>query len=324
MKLIKTFAIAATAMLCFGATAAQAEYPERPVRMVLGYSAGGPTDVIARVVAKSMSEHLGQSVIVENKPGASAHIAASDIMNSPPDGYKVLVTSLTLNVNPLLYPDRYNYDATKVFEPVSNFAKLPMVVVTNYDSPYQDLQSLIADAKQNPGKLTFGSSGVGGSAHLTAEMLAVQEGLKMTHVPFKGNGPALQEMLAGRISFMFYPSIGIANYVANKQLRVLGVGTGEPHPDFPGVSTLASLGLKGFEESAPFVGMLAPVGTPPAVVNKLNKAAVAALSDPQVKDQLNKLGAQVIGDSPQEFRDFLVTDKERWASVIKQGNVTPE
>lgn len=324
MKLIRKFAIAAATVFCMTGGAAQAEYPEHPVRMVLGYSAGGPTDVIARVVAKSMSDHLGQSVIVENKPGASAHIAANDIMNSPPDGYKVLVTSLTLNVNPLLYPDRYNYDATKAFEPISNFASLPMVLVTNYDSPYKDLKSLIADGKANPGKLTFGSSGVGGSAHLAAEMLGVQAGLKMTHVPFKGNGPALQEMIAGRISFMFYPSIGIANYVADKQLRVLGVGTREPHPDFPGVPTLESQGLKGFDEGAPFVGMLAPAGTPPEIINKLNKAAVAALSDPQVKEQLNKLGAQVIGDSPEEFRQFLIADKERWANVIKLGNVKPE
>lgn len=325
MKLIKTLAIAASTMACLMAgTAAAADFPDKPVRMVLGYSAGGPTDVIARVVAKHMSDHLGQSVIVENKPGASAHIAANDVMNSAPDGYKVLVTSLTLNVNPLLYPDRYNYEATKAFEPISNFASLPMVVVTNYDSPYKDLQSLIADAKANPDKLTFGSSGFGGSAHLAAEMLSAQAGLEMIHVPFKGNGPALQEMIAGRISFMFYPSIGIANYVADKRLRVLAVGTQAPHPDFPGVPTLESLGFTGFEEGAPFVGMLAPAGTPKEIVAKLNEAAVAAISSPEVKEQLKQLGARVIGDTPEEFRKFLVADKDRWASVIKQGNVKPE
>ncbi|RTZ43389.1 tripartite tricarboxylate transporter substrate binding protein [Candidimonas sp. SYP-B2681] len=325
MKLIKNLAIVAATIACLTVGAASAaDFPDRPVRMVIGYSAGGPTDVIARVVAKHMSSHLGQSVVVENKPGASAHIAANDVMNSAPDGYKVLVTSLTLNVNPLLYPDRYNYDATKVFEPVSNFASLPMVVVTNYDSPYKDLQSLIADAKANPEKLTFGSSGFGGSAHLAAEMLATQAGIEMIHVPFKGNGPALQEMIAGRISFMFYPSIGIANYVADKRLRVLAVGTQAPHPDFPGVPTLESAGMTGFEEGAPFVGMLAPAGTPQEIVAKLNKAAVAAISSPEVKEQLKQLGAQVIGDSPEEFRKFLVADKERWAAVIKNGNVTPE
>lgn len=326
MKLIKNLIVAASAMACLslGTASAQTSYPERPIRMVLGYSAGGPTDVIARVVAKHMSEHIGQSVVVENKPGASAHIAANDIMNSEPDGYKVLVTSLTLNVNPLLYPDRYNYDALEAFEPVSNFANLPMVVVTNSDSPYKDLKSLIDDAKSNPGKLTFGSSGFGGSAHLAAEMLSAQADLDMVHVPFKGNGPALQEMIAGRISFMFYPSIGIANYVADNKLRVLGVGTSEPHPDFPGVPTLDSLGLNGFQQGAPFVGMLVPAGTPKEVIQKLNDAAVASLSSPEVKQQLGQLGAQVIGDSPEEFRAFLVEDKKRWEEVIKQGNVKPE
>lgn len=325
MKLMKSLALVVAAMLGLANSAASyAAYPDRPIRMVIGYSAGGPTDVIARVVAKQMSENLGQPVVVENKPGASAHIAAADIMHSAPDGYKVLVTSLTLNVNPLLYPDRYNYEATKVFEPVTDFASLPMVVVTNYDSPYKDMQSLIADAKAHPGKLTFGSSGFGGSAHLTAEMLAAQAGLNMVHVPFKGNGPALQEMIAGRISFMFYPSIGIADYVKDKRLRILAVGTRKPHPDFPGVPTLESMGLTGFEEAASFVGMLAPAGTPKDIVAKLNQAAVAAVSKPEVKAQLKQLGAQVIGDSPEAFRTFLIADKERWKSVIKHGNVKPE
>lgn len=326
MKLIKNIALAVAAAACMsgGGAALAADFPDRPIRMVIGYSAGGPTDIIARVVAKHMGEHIGQPVVVENKPGASVHIAANDIMNSAPDGYKVLVTSLTLNVNPLLYPDRYNYDALEAFEPVSNFANLPMVVVTNYNSPYQDMQALIADAKANPGKLTFGSSGFGGSAHLAAEMLSAEAGLDMVHVPFKGNGPALQEMIAGRISFMFYPSIGIANYVSDKTLRVLAVGMNEPSPDFPGQPTLDSMGLSGFQEGAPFVGMLAPAGTPEDIVKKLNAAVVAALSDTAVREQLSQLGAQVIGDSPEEFRAFLVEDKKRWEAVIKHGNVKPE
>ena len=325
MKLMKNLAIAAAATACLvTGAAASADYPERPVRMVLGYSAGGPTDVVARVIAKHMGETLGQPVVVENKPGASAHIAANDIINSAPDGYKVLVTSLTLNVNPLLYPDRYNYEATEVFEPITNFVTLPMVVVTNDKSPYKDMQSLIADAKANPGKLTFGSSGFGGSAHLTAEMLATQAGLDMVHVPFKGNGPALLEMIAGRISFMFYPSVGIADYVEDKRLRILAVGTKEPHPDFPGVPTLESMGLTGFDEAASFIGMLAPAGTPKEIVAKLNKAAVAAIDKPEVQAQLKQLGAQIVGNSPEEFRQFLITDKARWQSVIKNGNVKPE
>jgi tripartite-type tricarboxylate transporter receptor subunit TctC len=328
MRLIKKSFIA-MAMACVAAgagapAAAQTDYPAHPIRMVLGYSAGGPTDVLARIVAKQMSADLKQSVVVENKPGASASIAANDIMRAEPDGYKVLVTSLTWNVNPLLYPKRYDYDPINALEPVTNFANLPLVVVTNYASPYKDMQSLLKDAKAHPGKLTFGSSGFGGSAHLAAEMLSHMAGIKMVHVPFKGNGPALQEMIAGRISFMFYPSVGIANYVAEKQLRVLAVGTKEPSADFPGVPTLESMGLKGFEEGAPWVGMLAPKGTPQPIIDKLNKSAVKALNNPEVRKQIAALGAKVIADTPAEFKAFLIKDRERWAEVIKKGNVVAE
>ena len=321
----KLLAFAALSLGCLTAAVTHAaDYPERAIRMVVGYSPGGPTDVIARIVAKHMSQNLGQSVIVENKPGASAHIAANDVMHAAPDGYTLLVTSLTLNVNPLLYPDRYQDDPIKAFVPITNLANNPLVMVTSYDSPYKDVASLIADAKAQPGKLTFGSSGFGGSAHLAAEMFSTAAGVKMTHVPYKGNGPALQETIAGRISFMFYPSVGIANYVADKRLRVLAVGTNDPRPDFPGVPTLESMGLKGFEEGAPWVGVLAPAGTPKPIVDKLNKSALDALAQPEVREQLGALGSVVIGDSPDAFRQFLINDKQRWAQVIKLGNVTPE
>ncbi|HEY0296379.1 MAG TPA: tripartite tricarboxylate transporter substrate binding protein [Bordetella sp.] len=322
---MKTRILAGLALAAAGAfSSARADtYPSHPIYMVLGYEAGGPTDVIARIVARYMSMSLHQSVIVENKPGASASIAASYVMRAPPDGYTMLVTSLTLNVNPLLYPDRYNYDPIKSFEPVGNFANNPMVLVTHYNSPYKSVADLVKDAKATPDKLTFGSSGVGGSAHLAAEMLANEAGIKMTHVPFKGNAPALQEAVAGRISFMFYPSVGIANLVAGKQLRVLAVGSSKPRPDFPGVPTMDSLGYTGFEQGAPWVGMLAPAGTPRDIIDTLNKAAVEALDKPEVRQQLADLGAVVVADSPDQFRKFLIEDKARWEKVIRQGNVKP-
>ncbi|WP_233233197.1 tripartite tricarboxylate transporter substrate binding protein [Bordetella sp. LUAb4] len=318
-------AVAALAACTLAGTVRAADdYPSRPIRMEIGYAAGGPTDVLARILAKEMGEILKTSIVVENKPGASASIAAADVMRSEPDGYKVLVTSLTWSVNPLLYPGRYNYDPVKDLTPVSNICKLPMVLVTSYNSQYKDAKSLVADAKAHPGKLTYGSSGVGGSAHLAAEMMATSDNLSMTHVPFKGNGPALQEMLAGRISFMFYPSIGIANYVQQKQLRVLGVGTKEPLADFPGVPTMESLGYHNFDEGSPWVGLLVPPATPRPIVDRLNKAVNEALARPQVQQQFAALGAQAVGGSPEQFRDFLVQDKARWAEVIKRGNVKGE
>ena len=313
------------ALFALTSTCAQAvDFPTRPIRMVIGYSAGGPTDVIARIVAKHMSSDLGQSVVVENKPGASASIATNDVMRSPPDGYKLLVASLNLNVNPLIYPDRYDYDSVKAFAPISNFVNLPMVVVSAYNSPYNTMRDLIADAKEKPNTVTFGSSGFGGSAHLAGEMLSTMANIKMSHIPFKGNAPALQEVMAGRLSFMFYPSIGITAYVAEKQLKVLAVGTKKPWADFPNVPTLESMGLKGFEESAPWVGMLAPAGTPKEIINKLNKSSVAALNDPEVRRQIANLGAVIIADSPEHFKEFLMQDKVRWADVIKKGNVVAQ
>ncbi len=327
MKTYKTLAAWAVLGLAASLPAGPAradDYPSRPIRMEVGYAAGGPTDVLARILAKEMSDILKTSVVVENKPGASASIAASDVMRAEPDGYKVLVTSLTWSVNPLLYPDRYRYDPVKDLAPVTNICKLPMVLVTSYGSPYKDLKTLVADAKARPGKLTFGSSGVGGSAHLAAEMLATSSGLKMVHVPFKGNGPALQEMLAGRISFMFYPSIGIANYVQQKQLRVLAVGTREPMPEFPGVPTMESLGYHDFDQGASWIGLLAPPGTPRPIVDKLSHAVNEALARPEVRQQFASLGALPVGGTPEQFRDFLVRDKVRWAGVIERGHVKGE
>ncbi|OZI30725.1 ABC transporter substrate-binding protein [Bordetella genomosp. 10] len=323
-KFLAVLAVAALAAYLPAGAARADDYPSRPIRMEIGYAAGGPTDVLGRILAKEMSDILKTSIVVENKPGASASIAAADVMRSEPDGYKVLVTSLTWSVNPLLYPGRYNYDPVKDLTPVSNVCKLPMVLVTSYNSPYKDVKSLVADARAHPGKLTYGSSGVGGSAHLAAEMLATSDKLNMVHVPFKGNGPALQEMLAGRISFMFYPSVGIANYVQQKQLRVLGVGTREPLADFPGVPTMESLGYHDFDEGSPWVGLLVPPGTPRAIVDKLNNAVNEALARPQVRQQFAALGAQAVGGTPEQFRDFLVQDKARWADVIKRGNVKGE
>jgi len=325
MSRISRIALAAAATLMLLQNPARADdWPQRPIHMVVGYSAGGPTDVIARIVARYMSDELGQPVIVENKPGASAHIAAQDVMDSRPDGYKILATSLTLIVNPLIYPDRYRYRATEALEPITNLVNLPLVVVAAHDSAWRTLQELINHAKTHPGQITFASSGVGGSAHLAAEMLAVKAGIRMQHVPYKGNGPALQETMAGRISFMFYPSIGIAGHVASGKLRVLAVGTPTPMADFPDAPTLESLGLTGFEDGAPWVGLLAPAGTPPAVISRLNRAAVTVLQRPEVRDQLGRLGAYVIGSTPAQFRDFLVKDNTRWSDVIERGQVKGE
>jgi tripartite-type tricarboxylate transporter receptor subunit TctC len=318
--------LTAAAMLCTTVAPALAAdaYPSKPIRLLVGFAAGGPTDVIARILAKDMSITLGQTVYVENKAGASAMIATREIRNAAPDGYSLLFSSLGLNVNPILYGDEAGYNPKTDFAPISNAAALPLVAVTAYNSPIKTMPDLINKIKTKPDAVSFGSSGNGGSGHLAAELLGTLVGQKMLHVPFKGNSPALVEVMAGRVDFMFYPIIGISDYVAGKRIRVLALGTAKRLAQFNDVPTMAEAGFPGFEETAPWVGMLAPAKTPPEVVKKLNDAMVKALAKPDIKAQLDKLGAVIIGDSPAQFAAYLQRDYNRWEHVIKSANVKAE
>ena len=321
----KTTAILAAAALCVlsGVTAAQ-NYPARPVKILVGFAAGGPTDVIARIVAQDMTVSLGQSFIVENRPGANAIIATEVVARSAPDGYTTLFSSLSLLVNAILPGTKAQYDPFKDFAPVSNAANLPMVIVTAAANPANSMKDLLALAKAKPGEISYGTSGIGGSSHLAGAMLENFTGTKMINVPFKGNGPALAEVMAGRVTFMFYPIIGIADQVAAKKIKVLAVGTPQHHPDFPGVPTMAESGLPGFEETAPWVGMLAPAGTPPAVVSRLSEEMRKSIAKPETRERFKALGAVAIADTPAEFAAFLRKDYERWARVIKASGVKAE
>jgi tripartite-type tricarboxylate transporter receptor subunit TctC len=280
--------------------------------------------VIARIVAQDMTASLGQSFIVENRPGANAIIATEAVARSAPDGYTTLFSSLSLLVNAILPGTKAQYDPFKDFAPVSNAANLPMVIVTAAANPANSMKDLLALAKAKPGEISYGTSGIGGSSHLAGAMLENFTGTKMINVPFKGNGPALAEVMAGRVTFMFYPIIGIADQVAAKKIKVLAVGTPQHHPDFPGVSTMAESGLPGFEETAPWVGMLAPAGTPPAVVNRLSEEMRKSIAKPETRERFKALGAVPIADTPAEFAAFLRKDYERWARVIKVSGVKAE
>jgi tripartite-type tricarboxylate transporter receptor subunit TctC len=309
------------ALMLLSGNAASQNYPVKPVKFVVGFAAGGPTDVIARVIAADMTQAMGQSVIVENKPGANAIIATEQVAHSPADGYTLLFSSLSLLVNHALVDSKVNYDPFKNFAPISNAANLPMVIVTSPQTPFNSMQELIAGAKAKPGELSYGTSGHAGSSHLAGAMLENATGTKMINVPFKGNGPALAEVMAGRVTFMFYPAIGIADQVAAKRLKVLAVGTPGPHPDFPGAPTLASQGLKELEATAPWVGLLAPAGTPAPIVNRLSEEMRKSLAKPETRERMRQLGAVVVADTPAEFAAFLKKDYERWTQVIKTSGV---
>ena len=320
-KLVLSACVALSALLPVTASAQAAPYPTQPIKMLIGFAAGGPTDVIGRILAQHMTATLGQSVVVENRTGANSLIATREVAKAKPDGYTVLFASLSHNVNRLLLNEKAEYEPLGSFAPVSLVANLPLVVVTAYDSPYKTLQDLIAAAKSKPEAISYGSAGNGGSAHLAGALMATMTDSKMVHVPFRGNAPALTEVMAGRVSFMFYPMIGIAGQVADKRLRVLAVGSSKPMPDFPGVPTMDASGFPNFEQTAPWVGMLAPAGTPKAIVDQLNAALKKALAQPEIIKRMKDLGASPIGDTPDEFRAFLVKDSERWARVIKASGI---
>jgi tripartite-type tricarboxylate transporter receptor subunit TctC len=227
-------------------------------------------------------------------------------------------------VNAILLEGKAKYDPFKDFSPVSNAALLPMVIVAGPQAPFESMRELIAMAKAKPGELSYGTSGHGGSTHLAGAMLENATGTKMINVPFKGNGPALAEVMGGRVTFMFYPAVGIAEQVAAKRLKVLAVGTAAPHPDFPGVPTMAEAGLPGFEATAPWVGMLAPAGTPAPIVGRLSEEMRKSLARPETRERMKQLGAIAVGDTPAEYAAFLKKDYERWAQVIKASGVKAE
>lgn len=309
--------------LMSGAGQAQ-QYPAKPVKMVVGFAAGGPTDVVARLLAQHMTTSMGQSVIVENKTGANALIATDEVAAAAPDGYTLLFSSLSYNVNAILMPERVKYHPIKSYAPITLVATLPQLFVTGYGSPFASIKDIVAQAKAKPGALSFGSAGNGGSAHLAGELFKNKAGVDLIHVPFRGNAPALTEVMAGRISFMFYPSIGVAEYMASKRLRVLAVGWKQRNPDFPGVPTMDELGFPGFEATAPWLGLLAPAGTPDAVVQRLAAEVNKVLALPEAKERMRTLGGIVIGGTPAEFSAFLKSDYEHWSRVIKAAGVKGE
>jgi len=312
-------------VFCLSAAAHAQSYPNKPVKLLVGFAAGGPTDVIARILAQDMTASLGQTVLVENKAGATSMIATQEVKRAPADGYTLYMTTLTHSVNAVLHADKKPYDPINDFTPVSLVCHLPLVMVTKGDAAFNTAADVVRAAKEKPGEISYGSSGNGGSAHLAGALVEALTGTRMLHVPFKGNAPALTEVMAGRVSFMFYPMVGIADHVQAKRLKVLGVSTEKRHPDYPGVPTMSESGFPGFEQYTQGLGIVGPANLPAPVVSRLNEAIRSSLAKADTKEKMSKLGAITEGGStPAEFRSFLVKDLERWERVIKAAGVKAE
>jgi tripartite-type tricarboxylate transporter receptor subunit TctC len=263
-------------------------------------------------------------VIVENRAGANSNIATEYVQHAAPDGYTVIVNTISHNVNPLLQPDLIKYDPIKDFTPIAMVSVLPQLLVVAGDSPIRTLDDLVKKAQSKPGAVSYGSAGFGGSGHLASALLEYRTRTKQIHVPFKGNGPALQEVMAGRVDYMFYPMIGVKEYVTGGKLRILAATTAKRHPDYPDVPTMAESGYAHFEDYAQPIGFIAPAGTPKAVVDKLDAAIAAAIDKPELRARLVALGADVQHLGPTAYRDWLRDDRQRWATLIHDANIKAE
>jgi len=316
----------AAALVLGGAlpVSAQNDYPAKPIRLVVGYSAGGPTDVLARVLGQDIGTALGQPVVVDNKVGFNGNIATEFVQHAAPDGYTLIVNTLSHNVNPALLPDRIKYDPVKDFTPVAMVAVLPQLIVVAGDSPYKSLADLVKKAQTGASAVSYGSAGVGGSAHLAAALLEQRTRTQMNHIPFKGNGPALTEVMSGRVDFMFYPMVGASEFVSSGKLRILASTTAQRHPDYPQVPTTAELGYAGFEDYAGPIGIIAPAGLPKPIVDRLNTAIAASLAKPAILARLRGLGADVQYQGAAQYRDWLTQDRARWAQLIRSANIKAE
>jgi len=318
MKRLASFA--AALLLSTHAAFAQAAYPEKPIRMLVPYSAGGPTDIVARALADDMGKTLGQSVIVENIPGATGLIATRMVARANPDGYTLLYTSLNHTVNPLLMKGA-DYDPVKDFAPVTQVSSSPAMLIVGSNSPYRTLQDLVTASKNEASKISFGSAGYGGSAHLAGEMLRKQANASMLHVPFKGNGPAVVDVMSGEVTFMFYPYSGLPELMSGKRVRGLAITTEKRDPRFPDIPTMKELGYQDFEHSHPWTGLLAPAGTPQAVVDKLADAVKLSITSGKVLERGKQTGSLLIGSTPAEFKQFIVQDSERWKHIIAEAGL---
>jgi tripartite-type tricarboxylate transporter receptor subunit TctC len=309
--------------LGFGLAAQAQTYPDRPIRLIAPFPAGGLADVLARAVGDEISKTLGQPVIVENRAGAGGNIGADVVAKSTPDGYTLLMTSAgILTANQFLYA-KMPFDPDKDFVPVSNVADMSMLVVVNPKVEAKTLAELVALAKANPGKLNFGSPGVGTTGHLGLALFMHAAKIKLTHVPYKGAAPAIVDLLAGQIDGVVDNPPTVLPHIGAGKLRPLAVAAKQRMPQLPDLPTAAQAGVANFEASSWF-GVAAPAGTPPAVVARLHKEIAAALRQPALRERFAKSGARLLGNSPDEFAQQIKNDRKMWGEVIRAADIKPQ
>jgi tripartite-type tricarboxylate transporter receptor subunit TctC len=301
-------------------TAPGETYPMRPIHMVVPSSPGaGVTDIMARLVGQHLSARIGQQIVIDNRPGASGIIGAEVVSRAAPDGYTLLAANVSLVVNPLLYP-KMPYDPLKDFIPITMINSAPMLLVVNPSIPAKSVADLIAFAKSHPGKLNYGSGGLGSTPYLAAELFKSLAGIDVVHVPYKGGAPALSDLVGGQLTFMIENMPGTMPYAKAGNLRALAVTSPQRSELAPELPTMAEAGVPGYEMSG-WNGIFAVRGTPPAIVARLHSEVAEILHTPEVRQELAALGAEPVGDTPDEFAAFLNVDMARWGKIIQEKGI---
>jgi tripartite-type tricarboxylate transporter receptor subunit TctC len=312
------FALALCALPC---DAFAIDYPARPVRFVVGYPAGGSTDIIARLIGQRLSERLGQQFVIENKPGAGNNIGTETVVKADPDGYTVLLVNPANFINTSLYAN-LSFNFVRDIAPVASFIRVPNVMTVAKEVPAKTVAEFIAYVKANPGKVNLASSGNGTSVHLSGEMFMAMTGAKMLHVPYRGAAPATTDMLGNRVQVMFDNMPSIIGHIRGGELRALAVTTTRRSPELPDVPTVAET-VPGYEASALF-GMGAPAKTPPEIIEKLNREINAVMSEPEIRKRLVELGGEPLISTPETFGAMVKAETEKWEKVVRFAGIKVE
>ena len=302
---------------------AQANYPSRPIQLVVTVPPGGAADLVARLIGSKLSDALGQTVVISNRGGAGGTIAAGQVGKSDPDGYTLLLNTIaTHGIGPHIYAN-LPYDPVKDFSPVILVVKLPLIMAVNADLPFRSVNDVIASAKAKPGQLSFSSSGSGGAPHLAGELFKNLTGTDVLHVPYRGSGPAVIDLVGGRITMMFDATPSLLPHIMSGKLRPLAAASPQRHRLLPDVPSFAELGYPGMDISL-WYGIAAPGGTPAPIVQRLNAELVKILDMPDIRKSLTDQGADVAGGTPAEFDAFMREERVRWGAVIKEAGIRPE
>jgi tripartite-type tricarboxylate transporter receptor subunit TctC len=322
MKLLYRIALCAVTVLGPICAVAQTNYPNKPIRLISPYEPGGGVDIMARMVAQKLTQGLGVSVVVENRPGAGGVVGTQVLASSPPDGYTLILDSTSPIVVAPYLMKKLSYDPQKDLAPVSLIAVVPAVLLVKPDSPIHTVKELLDVAKAKPGKLTFSSSGIGGTAHLSAQLLKTMAGVNLLHVPYKGTGPATVAVMSGDVTMTFSDMISGLPYVKNKQLRAVAVTTPKRAPALPDIPAIDET-IPGYSAGV-WYGVFAPAHTPQPIIDRVNQEIVKFVNAPDVQKMFAEEGANPVGSSPAQFASFIKDEGARWSKLIKESDMQPE